>query len=60
MTNISVVEQYDDSDNPRFDLQQMLKEIEAENPHRDLRNVKQSEIMDLFKKKNEDKGSESP
>ena len=57
---MDMVEKRDDFDVPRFDLQQMLKEIESETGMYGQSSVKQADITELFKKKdNKDKRPQS-
>lgn len=47
-------EKPDDYDESRFDFQQMLKDVEAEGIRPVLKNVRQTDISQLFKKKSGD------
>lgn len=53
---MDIVEKRDDFDVPRFDLQQMLKEIESEGSMYTQGDVRQTDITEMFKRK-ESKGS---
>jgi len=57
---MDMVEKRDDFDVPRFDLQQMLKEVESETGMYGQSSVKQADITEMFKKKdNKDKRPQS-
>jgi hypothetical protein len=46
-----MAEQSQDYDESRIDFQQMLKDLESESVKPTLKDVKQTDIADLFKKK---------